>query len=83
MCIKIPAQRKEQPAVGLPAGWTFIFEEENKSNPKKAYIPGLFIFHPKKKKPFRSMEVSAIWHQNCLLYMLLCVWSHGGERNSW
>jgi hypothetical protein len=61
MCINIPIQRKEQPAVGLPAGWTFIFHEDNKSmNPKKQYIPGLWIFHPKTKKPFRSVEVSAI-----------------------
>ena len=55
MCINIPIPTKAQPAVGLPDGWTFAFQEEKPSS-KNAYIPGLWIFW--KKKQFRSVEAA-------------------------
>ena len=56
MCINIPIPTKAQPAVGLPDGWTFVFQDEKPSS-KNAYIPGLWIFW--KKREYRSVEAAS------------------------
>ena len=61
MCLAIPDQQKEQPAKGLPPGFTFIFTRDKPFHhrKKRSYVPGLFISHSSYSiKTFRSIEAA-------------------------
>lgn len=63
MCLHLPLSQKKQPAKGLPPGWTFIFSKNTtyKSKTGRAYVPGLFIYHPECDMTFRSVEAAVVY----------------------
>lgn len=63
MCVIIPETQKKQPAEGLPPNWTFVFSRDKRYGRKgqRAYVPGLFIFHPDCDVAFRSVEAAVVY----------------------
>lgn len=52
MCLNIPLQKKLQPALGFPPGWSFVFETPPK--PELNNYQGLILWSPASRKYFSA-----------------------------